>query len=257
MPEYDPSGFGQWPHPVGGDAGATITDIDLRILLDQYDFSDIEILTGYHSRYDRLPAPLVRCTIDYYQTKTRLKGVLDEHGHESPFYSKSKNLLNSLYGMMAQDPVKQSILFEEGSDWLFRQKDEPIEDLLNSNSKRAFLCYQWGVWVTAWARYRLQEGLRMPTANTAGLFTAIPTPSNTLVMWTGRNITRSEWPTVYVLAHTQQTHMARSITWASTSRSIRRTILSVWEPRNTSRFMKMANAAAPSPSEQGEGRRRT
>jgi hypothetical protein len=139
----------------------TITDIDLRILLDQYDFSDIEILTGYHSRYDWLPAPLVRCTIDYYQTKTRLKGVLDEHGHESPFYSKSKNLLNSLYGMMAQDPVKQSILFEEGSDWLFRQKDEPIEDLLNANSKRAFLCYQWGVWVTAWGRFRLQEGLRV------------------------------------------------------------------------------------------------
>lgn len=68
----------------------TITDIDLKILLDQYEFSDIEVIDGYHSRYDRLPNPIIRCTIEYYKHKTELKGVLDENGHETPLYGKSK-----------------------------------------------------------------------------------------------------------------------------------------------------------------------
>lgn len=68
--------------------------------------------------------------------------------------------LNALYGMMAQDPVKQSILFEEGTLWLFREKEESMEELLTAHVHSAFLCYQWGVWVTAWARLRLQDGLR-------------------------------------------------------------------------------------------------
>lgn len=138
----------------------TITDIDLKIILQQYDFGDIEVIDGYHSRYDRLPSPLIKCTIDYYKAKTELKDVLDENGRESPYYAKSKARLNSLYGMMAQDPVKQSILFEEGTLWLFREKEESMDDLLSDHVHGAFLCYQWGVWVTAWARLRLQEGFR-------------------------------------------------------------------------------------------------
>lgn len=142
----------------------TITDIDLKIILDQYEFSDIELVTGYFSRYDRLPAPLIHCTIDYYQSKTRLKGVLDDSGHETPIYGKSKALLNSLYGMMATDPCKQDIIFDDLAEGLFVQDMQPLEDLVEANAKKAFICYQWGVWVTAWARLRLQEGLKLASS---------------------------------------------------------------------------------------------
>ena len=71
---------------------------------------------------------------------------------------KSKNKLNAIYGMMAQDPVKQSIDFIENE--FIKRKDNP-EELLLTHNKKAFLCYQWGVWCTAWSRLRLEEGIRL------------------------------------------------------------------------------------------------
>ena len=73
-------------------------------------------------------------------------------------YMKSKNKLNSLYGMCAQDPIKQDILFENEE---FREQREDPAKLLEQHNKKAFLVYQWGVWVTAWARLRLEEGVRL------------------------------------------------------------------------------------------------
>ena len=75
---------------------------------------------------------------------------------------KSKNKLNSVYGMMAQNPVKQDILFIN-EQWAEGHEDE--QQLLDAYNKKAFLPYQWGVWVTAWARYRLQEGIRLAGDN--------------------------------------------------------------------------------------------
>ena len=136
----------------------TITDVDLRIIMEQYSFDDLCAFDVAYARYGKLPKPLISETIAYYKAKTELKNV---PGQEI-YYMKSKNKLNSIYGMMAQDPVKQSIIFNCG-EW--QQGSDPIEDLLESSNRKAFLCYQWGVWVTAWARYRLQEGIKLAGDN--------------------------------------------------------------------------------------------
>lgn len=60
--------------------------------------------------------------------------------------------------MMAQDPVKFNIEFHEGKD-PFRTIEADPEELLAKYQKKAFLCYQWGCWVTAFAREALQFGL--------------------------------------------------------------------------------------------------
>lgn len=138
----------------------TITDIDLRIILDEYEFDNSTFFDVYHARYGKLPKPLIEITIDYYRKKTELKDVA---GQEL-LYLKSKNKLNSIYGMMAQDPVKQSIDFRlnpETGIRDFMERDENWNEILEKSNKRAFLCYQWGVWVTAWARYRLEEGIKL------------------------------------------------------------------------------------------------
>lgn len=136
----------------------TITDIDLKIILDQYSFDDLRPFDVAYARYGKLPKSLIDTVISYYKAKTELKNV---PGQEI-FYMKSKNKLNSIYGMMAQDPVKQSTIFSEG-DWSIAQ--DPVGELLDKSNAKNFLCYQWGVWVTAHARAALQEGIKLAGDN--------------------------------------------------------------------------------------------
>ena len=131
----------------------TLTDIDLAIILKEYKFGTIEFYDVKHARYGRLPQCLIDVTLDYYRKKTELKNV---SGQEY-FYMKSKNKLNSVYGMCAQDPLKENIVFED-EDYKPKLFDDPEEEM-ELHNKRAFLSYSWAPWVTAWARYRLHEGI--------------------------------------------------------------------------------------------------
>ena len=132
-----------------------ITDVDLTIILDEYRFDHILVIDSYHAKYGPLPPPLIKTTESYYRAKTELKGVA---GQEL-YYTKSKNKLNSIYGMMAQDPGKLDVTYT-GIDLLFTSLRTP-EEAFEKNIDRAFLPYQWGVWVTAWSRFRLEEGIRL------------------------------------------------------------------------------------------------
>lgn len=136
----------------------TITDVDLRIIMQQYSWDDLCATDVAYARYGKLPDSLVELTIEYYRKKTALKNV---EGQEI-YYMKSKNKLNSIYGMMAQDPVKQNIIFQKG---LWSEAHDDPAELLDKYNSKAFLCYQWGCWVTAWARFRLQEGIRLAGDN--------------------------------------------------------------------------------------------
>ena len=141
----------------------TITDIDFRIIASEYDFDNMIPFDLQTARYGKLPQAFIDCIIDYYNKKTSLKGVKDETGDAEYLYGKSKNKLNSLYGMTAQDPVKFDIIFKDNDFVLDTEKLG--SDILEEHNKHAFLAYQWGVWVTAWARYRLEEGIRLAGDN--------------------------------------------------------------------------------------------
>lgn len=132
----------------------TLTDIDLNIVLDQYEFDDMCPINVAHARYGKLPQSFRDEVVSYFRAKTELKGV---PGSEI-LYDKSKNLLNSLYGMCAQDPIKQSILFN-GGEWA--ETDTPETELLDKSNSKAFLAYQWGCWVTAHARAALEDGIKL------------------------------------------------------------------------------------------------
>lgn len=133
----------------------TITDIDLKIIMEEYK-GEIIFLQGWYASYKKLPQALINEVIKYYKDKTELKGVA---GQEI-FYDKAKALLNSLYGMMAQDPVKHNLIFKQVGDW---EEDSSLtdEEVLGKSNQRAFLAYQWGVWVTAHSRDALERGIRL------------------------------------------------------------------------------------------------
>lgn len=166
----------------------SFTDVDFRIFLDEYDADQIEVFDVATARYGKLPAKLLDVVRDYYVRKTALKDV---SGSEI-LYVKSKNKLNSIYGMMAQNPVKRSIkeignepvdhVLDDynyyriadgfakcmvGDESGYAEVDEDDADILEKYNRRAFLCYQWGVWTTAWARYELEEGLKLAHADGA------------------------------------------------------------------------------------------
>lgn len=138
----------------------TITDIDFHILLDEYDFNNMDAYDVCFARYGKLPQPLIKTITQYYTAKTTLKGVKEQE----LYYMKSKNKLNSIYGMSAQ-ACKPEIQYINGE---FVVPDNPDwESLLAKFNHRAFEPYQWGVWTTAWARYDLEQGIKLAHSDTA------------------------------------------------------------------------------------------
>lgn len=132
----------------------TVTDIDFRIILREYDFASVEVAEAYFARYGYLPDALVSTIESYYTLKTRLKGV---SGSEI-LYTKSKNKLNSIYGMSAQNPIRQTIEYRD-RDYIPKALD--IVKAMEEYHHKAFFPYQWGVWTTARARERLEDGIRL------------------------------------------------------------------------------------------------
>lgn len=131
----------------------TITDIDFKIIMDEYTFDYMEVTQFYHARYGKLPLQLRNTVLQYFHDKTTLKGIPEEE----LYYMKQKNKLNSIYGMSVQSPVKQTIDFMD--DFVERSDDE--RELLDKANAHAFQSYAWGVWTTAHARYELEKAIRI------------------------------------------------------------------------------------------------
>lgn len=138
----------------------TITDVDLDIIIEEYDYTEFKILEMYESRYAFLPQAVRKECIKYFKNKTLLDGV---EGEEY-FYFKSKELLNSEYGMFAQSVVQESLQFIDNEFKPDNRKTR--EERYNAALPKLFLSYSWGVWVTAWARLELEKGIRIAGANT-------------------------------------------------------------------------------------------
>ena len=131
----------------------SLTDIDLRIILDQYDFDYAEITDFYHCRYGKLPKSIRDVILKYFRNKTELKNVKGEE----LYYGMAKAKLNSVYGMCVQDICKRSILYEED---VFKY-DMQLSDfeLYEQTIRKAFICFSWGVWTTCHARAHLQKAI--------------------------------------------------------------------------------------------------
>lgn len=129
----------------------TLTDIDLEIILSEYD-SEIIGVECYTSKYMPLPPSYAAIIKEHYRLKTSLKGV---KGQEV-YYAKEKNRINAFFGLTAQNPAKESYTYKDG---LISQDDENIETLYEKC--KPTMPYAWGVWCTAHARKSLHDGLHL------------------------------------------------------------------------------------------------
>lgn len=149
----------------------TITDIDYDMIDQQYEWEGQVIYWAMAARYGFLPQPMIDVIIDLYKRKTELKGVPDM----DVVYVHSKQDINACFGMLVQRVVTDRVAFIDGR-WLIQRWMLPGEDpdhldpdvypktreqAYNESLDRAVGSYAWGVWVTAWARYRLHEGINI------------------------------------------------------------------------------------------------
>lgn len=131
----------------------SMTEIDLDIILRTYDIDEYFITNAYYAKRGKLPVVLRNAMLDYYDRKTKLKGI-DSKEYE---YMKSKNRLNSFFGMMVSAIIHDEIIYNaESHEWQKVAGDSGELDKYNK-SRNTFLAYQWGIYVTAHARKRLQQ----------------------------------------------------------------------------------------------------
>lgn len=132
----------------------TITEIDLKIILKCYEIEKYEIIEAYKFYSNYLPCAIINTTINLFHEKNLLKGsdnVIE--------YNNKKSLLNSIYGMCVTDIIQNDVIYEN-DEWgaKIKSSEEKVKAIEKyNNSKKRFLYYCWGVWITAYARRNLWQ----------------------------------------------------------------------------------------------------
>lgn len=131
----------------------TITDVDYRIIQAVYDWEHMEIknVRRYHRGY--LPKDFILAILELYEGKTVLKGVENKVVE----YMNSKGMLNSTYGMTVTDIIRDEINYTD--DWEISPPDIDKQLEKYNEGRSRFLFYPWGVWITAYARKNLWNGI--------------------------------------------------------------------------------------------------
>ena len=135
----------------------TITNVDYDIIKRCYSWDKIKVANFRIYQKGYLPTQFVKSIIKLYQDKTQLKGV---EGKEIE-YMQSKEMLNSCYGMSVTDIARENIVYDSDNWGIVKPTDEMLRDELDkyNKSKKRFLFYVWGIFVTAYARRNLFTGI--------------------------------------------------------------------------------------------------
>lgn len=129
-----------------------MTNYDYQIFINQYEYDEenVRVEDFYYSHKGFLPKELINTVLEFFTLKSQLKGI-DGKEYE---YMKSKNKLNSLYGMIVTDIIRQENLF---NDQWEKGENSTLEEYYSKRNN--FLTYQWGLFVTAICRTNLQKAI--------------------------------------------------------------------------------------------------
>ena len=146
----------------------TICNIDYFIIRRCYKFK-IKSVSGFIKwGWGYLPKPIIESTLYMYEQKTVLKGDKEKKTD----YDLLKALLNSIYGMMVTDPLRDRVPYDvETGSWgeeyngtirfkipLTTEEAKGALAKYNNDFNR-FTYYPWGVFITAYARHMLWSAI--------------------------------------------------------------------------------------------------
>lgn len=130
----------------------TVTEVDLMIMHQVYDFEIIKVNLAYRYKRGRLPRRLIEYIAKLYAEKTWLKG---DEKRKKEYNAKKEDLL-SVYGMFVTNPVRDVYAYNcEKSEW--REPETPdLDAAIEEYNKKftRFSSYIWGIYVTAHCRRR-------------------------------------------------------------------------------------------------------
>lgn len=138
----------------------TFLSCEWDIIRKQYS-GEFKVKEAYYTPMGYLPDALRSQCYEWFKAKTELKNV-DGFEYE---YMKSKNRVNSVYGMMVEQIIKLIMTVDDNGGITSRQPtdeeaEQQIEEFLKPRNRK-FLLYQWGVTVTAICRVRHMEIIEM------------------------------------------------------------------------------------------------
>ena len=132
-----------------------LTEIDFKIIQNTYDF-DYKIVNSFYAYKKYLSREFLEVIFKFYEDKTNFKNI-DGMEYE---YAKSKNLLNSCFGVFVTDLLNDDIIYNGEFERIRKTNDKRKDDLTKYfESRNNFLNYQIGVWCTAYARLELQKAI--------------------------------------------------------------------------------------------------
>ena len=153
-----------------------ITEQDYQTIKEMYDYDPIDydkdVILVMRSRKQYLPKAMILYILELYKNKTELKGI-DEY---ADLYCKSKEFINSMFGMACTDIALPDVFYHDNQwnpeeyvremhkaiDGHVKSREELLQetlDELQSKFFKNFLAYQWGVWITAYARRELMRAV--------------------------------------------------------------------------------------------------
>lgn len=153
------------------------TEIDYQIISKQYKWKEEVIYKVKVSRKKDIPKELKEQILDFFMKKTSLKqdeASPDFDPEKAYNYAKAKNMVNGIYGMHVTNPIKHDYLINNTNEYLLLNDGTEVpphclyqddsmsdEDILADyyTNFSSFLSYQVGIWVTAYARLMLEEGI--------------------------------------------------------------------------------------------------
>ena len=141
----------------------TLTEQDFYIIRDFYKWDKLLVANFRIYEKNYLPYEFIMTILELYKNKTSLKGIEESYLE----YMNSKENINACYGMTVTDICRPELEYlpslediEGTGGWHASEPDyEKVIDKYNKNPRR-FLAYQWGVWVTAYARRNLFKAIK-------------------------------------------------------------------------------------------------
>jgi hypothetical protein len=136
-----------------------ITSVDLKLIMKCYRYTRFEIVECYQYKKAFLPTDFIKCVLGFYIDKTVLKGVVGKEAE----YLHGKENLNSTYGMMVTDIIRDVIEYdtdpEHPREWINKAVDVHEKIDIYNKSRNRFTFYPVGLFITSYARYNLWTGI--------------------------------------------------------------------------------------------------